>query len=165
MEHADPSLLMPLIHALEASWLGVTVRQSIWLYPVASVLHVIGVGLLLGTIIAFDLRVLGLARALPLHPLARLLIPLAALGVAMQLPTGFLMLTADANALLTHPLMLAKLSLVLLALANIAWFHRRAGPAFVDLYEPLPGSLRASAALSLGAWTSVAVLGRAIAYL
>lgn len=165
MEHADPALLASLAQVLESSWLGMAVRQSIWVYPVASILHVIGVGLLLGTIMAFDLRVLGRARLIPLEPLAKLLLPIAAIGVAIQLPTGFLMLAADATALLSHPLMLVKLSLVAAALANIVWFHRMAGPGMVDLFEPLPSRVRLSAACSLVLWTVVALAGRAIAYI
>ena len=165
MDHVDPGLLVSLARALELSWLGTSVRASIWLYPVASVLHVVGVGLLLGTVVAFDLRVLGLAKALPLRPLGGLLIPLAALGLAIQLPTGFLMLAADGTALLGHPLMQLKLVLIVGALVNVVWFHRLAGPGMIDLFEPISGRLRLSAACSLGLWTIVALAGRAIAYL
>ncbi|WP_114377164.1 hypothetical protein [Elioraea thermophila] len=49
--------------ALEASALGRFAREDLLLYPAASVLHVLGVGLLVGAILAFDLRVLGFGRA------------------------------------------------------------------------------------------------------
>ncbi|MDW8443323.1 MAG: hypothetical protein RML45_02680 [Acetobacteraceae bacterium] len=54
--------------ALETSAFGRFAREDPLLYPLASVLHVLGVGLLVGAILAFDLRVLGLR---PGHPSRR----------------------------------------------------------------------------------------------
>jgi hypothetical protein len=45
-------------------------RESLWLYPLAGVLHVIAIGLLLGSIVAFDVRVLGVAGTVPLRDAA-----------------------------------------------------------------------------------------------
>ncbi|MCL6608514.1 MAG: hypothetical protein K6T74_10510 [Geminicoccaceae bacterium] len=165
MEHEAAGLLSPLGVWLEGTAASAAIRRSLWAYPLASVLHVLGLGLLLGSILALDLRLLGFARALPARPLARLLVPMAATGVALQIPTGAVMLLADAAALLGHPLMLAKLALVALALANVVLVHRAAGPGLAALDGPLPPAVRRGALLSLLAWPSVAVLGRAIAYL
>lgn len=165
MEHETAGLLAPLGVWLEGTAASAAVRRSLWAYPLASVLHVLGLGLLLGSILALDLRLLGLARAIPPRPLARLLIPLAAAGVAIQLPTGAVMLLADAAALLGHPLMLAKLALVAAALGNVALVHRAAGPGLAVLDGPLPPAIRRGALVSLLGWPIVAVLGRAIAYL
>ncbi len=165
MEHEAAGLLSPLGVWIEGTAASATVRRSLWLYPVASVLHVLGLGLLLGSILALDLRLLGFARAIPARPLARLLVPLAALGVAVQVPTGAVMLLADAAALLGHPLMLAKLVLVGLAALNVLAVHRAAGPGMAALDGPIPAGVRRGALVSLAAWPTVAALGRAIAYL
>jgi hypothetical protein len=165
VEHEAAGLLSPLGVWLEGTAASAAIRRSLWAYPLASVLHVLGVGLLLGSILALDLRLLGLARALPARPLARLLVPLAATGVALQVPTGAVMLLADAAALLGHPLMLAKLALLALALANVVLVHRAAGPGFAALDGAVPPAVRRGALLSLLAWPTVAVLGRAIAYI
>ncbi len=165
MEHEAAGLLGPLGAWIETTAASAAVRRSLWAYPVASVLHVLGLGLLLGSILAFDLRLLGLAPSIPARPLARLLVPLAATGVAIQLPTGAVMLLADAAALLAHPLMLGKLALVAAALVNVLLVHRAAGPDFAALDGPFPTAVRRGALVSLFAWPLVAVLGRAIAYL
>ncbi|MCS6780027.1 MAG: hypothetical protein NZ555_10035 [Geminicoccaceae bacterium] len=165
MEHEAAGLLAPLGVWLEGTAASAAIRRSLWAYPVASVVHVLGVGLLLGAIVALDLRLLGLARTISARALARLLIPLAATGVIVQIPTGAVMLLADAAALLGHPLMLAKLLLVGLALGNVLLVHRAAGPGLVALDGPLPPAVRRGALLSLLAWPTVAVLGRAVAYL
>lgn len=164
MEHEATGLLSPLGAWIEGTAAAGAVRRSLWAYPSASLLHVLGMGLLLGSILALDLRLLGVARALPARPLARLLLPLAALGVAIQLPTGAVMLLADAGALLGHPLMLAKFALVALALANVWAVHLAAGPGLAGLDGPIAPGVRRGALVSLVAWPVVALLGRAVAY-
>lgn len=165
MEHEAAGLLSPLGVRIEGTAVAAAVRRSLWLYPLASVLHLLGLGLLLGAILTLDLRLLGLARTIPARALARLLVPLAALGVAVQVPIGAVMRLADAAALLGHPLVLGELLLVVLALANVALVHRAAGPGLAALDGPIPAGVRRGALVSLLAWPTVAVLGRAIAYL
>lgn len=169
MEHAAEGLdalgaLGPLLTALQASAFGVAARQSAWLYPAASVAHILGVALLVGTIVAFDLRVLGLAQPVPLRAAARLLLPLARLGFLVQVASGSVMLAADATHLATNPAFQAKLVLVVIALLNVALFHLLAGRGLTRL-EPAPSApLRMAALVSLVGWIAVAGLGRFIAY-
>lgn len=152
-----------LAHLIEQSALGQLVRESLWIYPAASVLHVLGLALLLGTILAFDLRVLGAARAIPL-PAARAWLPrLAASGFVVQLVTGSMMLVSDASHLLANPAFQAKLALIVLALGNVWLLHKVLSP---DPSVPVASwAARASALLSLLLWTAVATLGRFTAYL
>lgn len=164
MEHEALGLLSPLGAWLEGTTLSAAVRRSLWLYPLASLLHVLGVGLLLGAIVALDLRLLGLAPTLSARALARLLIPIAAFGVMIQIPSGAVMLLADAAALLGHPLFFAKLALIAAALVNVVLVHRAAGPDLRALDGPLPAAVRRGALISLLAWPLVALLGRAVAY-
>ena len=162
----DSSAAAPaFLQALETSWLGELARQSLWLYPLAGVTHVIGLSLLLGSIVAFDLRVLGVARRLPLAALGHYLLPLAASGFCLQAASGSVMLAADATQLAGNPAFQLKLSLITLAGLNIAFFHLRARPGLAALVDnPLPGLLKLSAAVSLSIWLTVAVCGRLIAY-
>lgn len=145
--------------ALEASALGRFAREDALLYPLASVLHVLGVGLLVGAILAFDLRVLGFGRAIPLDAAAGLLLPLARFGFLLLLVSGPVMLAADATALASNPAAWAKAGLIGLALANVAVFHRLVAARG----EPRP-ALRLSAVVSALAWLGAAACGRAIAY-
>ncbi len=146
---------------LEGSALGVAARESLWLYPAVSVLHVLGIALLVGGIVAFDLRVLGAAAAMPLAAAGRLILPLARAGFAVAVASGVVMLAADASHLVTNPAFLVKGVLLLLAGANVVLFH---GLAQRDLAAPTLRLARASAAASALLWLSVAATGRAIAY-
>jgi hypothetical protein len=164
VEHAGDGPAWVL--ALEHSGLGQALRQSLWLYPLANVVHVLAMAVLVGSILAFDLRMLGLARSLPADRLARLLLPLAGTGLAAALLTGSLLFTADAGAVWANPVFPVKLTLIALGLVNIALVH--AGP-FRSLAGWGSGGLsprpaRIGAALSILIWFSVAGCGRLIAY-
>jgi hypothetical protein len=155
-----PALLLVLEH----SALGEAMRQSLWLYPAANVLHVLAAGVLIGAILAFDLRLLGAGRSLPAHDLARLLVPLAAGGVLVALPTGFVLLAADASAVWNNPVFLWKLGLIGLGIANLAVLHGGSLRHIRDWGPSVPASAKTAAAVSLLAWTGTVAMGRLIAY-
>lgn len=156
MDHDDAPLGW-----LEHSWLGAFARNSLWLYPLAGVAHILGIGLLLGSIVAFDLRILGAAPRIPVAPAVRLLLTLARAGFGLVLVSGVVMLAADATHLIGNPAFVVKLGLILCALLNVAAFHLLALP---DPEVRPGGGARLSAALSLGLWLGVATSGRLIAY-
>lgn len=161
----DAGALLALMQALEASALGELVRTSRWLYPLASVLHVLGLAFLLGSIAVFDLRVLGFGRGLSLEGCAALLLPIARGAFLLQLASGFLMFAADADHVYDNPYFLLKLALILVALLNILLFHRRLRrDRFFGQGADAPGWARTGAAVSLLTWVGVAVAGRMIAY-
>ena len=54
-----------------------------WAYPALEVLHIIGIGLLLGNLVLLELRVFGRGAALPVPELARLSLTLVAMGFAL----------------------------------------------------------------------------------
>ena len=60
-----------------------------WIWAAGETVHFMGICLLMGTIGAFDLRLLGMAKSLPVGPLQRLL-PWGVLGFATCLATGLL---------------------------------------------------------------------------
>lgn len=152
--------------ALEATWLGVFMRQSIWAYPAANLVHLLGLTLLVGPILLLDLRVLGAGRRLVgVAELSRLVTPFAVTGAALALATGPLLFLADAKALATSPLMLTKLALVALGLLNALAFRLAFGGRLAgwDAAPALWGRTQAVASIAL--WFTVAGLGRMIAYL
>ncbi|MDO9060676.1 MAG: hypothetical protein Q7U92_16865, partial [Bradyrhizobium sp.] len=65
--------------ALQESALGHAMRSSPALYPAVEILHILGFVMLVGSILALDLRLLGLGRAIAIAPMAHLLLPLARL--------------------------------------------------------------------------------------
>jgi hypothetical protein len=131
-------------------------------YPAANTVHVLALVLLLGGIGLVDLRLLGAFRALPLEPLSRALIPIAATGVLVLAASGSILFAADAVSVAGKGVFQLKLALIALALVNVGLFRWLYGTLLSD---PPPAGARALALVSLLLWISVAILGRMIAYL
>lgn len=149
---------------LEATPLGLWARNSAFGYPLANLLHLLGLVMLVGAIGVLDLRLLGLFRRLPAGALAQGLIPLAATGLALMILSGVVMFSADAGPLARSALFRWKLVLIAAALANVAAFHllwRRRAEGWSG---EVPAAARLIAAASLGLWLGAATLGRLIAY-
>ena len=151
---------------LEQSILSHTIRQWLWLYPAIESLHLLGLALLFGSIVMFDLRLLGFSRQLWITDMARHLLPWAYLGFAIAAVTGFLLFTVDANQLTANPAFRLKLLLMTATGINAALFHfnyrsvrlwNRGGVA--------PLAVRAIAVVSLLLWAAVIICGRLIAYI
>lgn len=134
-------------------------RNSVWAYPTLEVVHIVGIGLLLGSLVLLELRVLGFGRALAPEPLARLALPVTLAGFALAAVSGLLMFAADAATLLVHPAFRLKFLLLTIIAVNALLFHLRAGLRRAD------GMARLQVVLSLLLWLGVIACGRAIAYL
>jgi len=135
--------------------------SSAYAYPAANTVHVLALVLLLGGIGLVDLRIIGLFRSLPLAPLSRALVPIAATGVLILAVSGSILFAADAEAVAGNAVFRLKLLLIAIALANVAAFRMLYGSTVAD---PPPAGARMLAGASLLLWTSVAIAGRLIAY-
>ncbi|HEX2012177.1 MAG TPA: hypothetical protein VJN44_14680 [Roseateles sp.] len=129
-----------------------------WAYPALEALHVVGIALLFGALLVFELRVWGLGAALDLRGLARLTLPLALIGFALCAVTGLSMFAGQAEELLANRAFRLKLLLIALAGVNAAWLHARGGLARIGRLT------RLQCLLSLGFWSAVIICGRWIAY-
>ena len=156
--------LADAIAALQASPFGAWARGSAYAYPLANLIHLLGLLLLVGGIGVLDLRLAGLFRALPVAPLSRALTPLAIAGLALMLPSGLTMFAADAKALAASLLFRWKLLLIVLALANAVALRRAWGARLDRWGGAIPPGARAMAIASLALWLAIGALGRLIAY-
>jgi hypothetical protein len=155
-------MYIDLLTSLEHSWLGHTARHSAWMFTIANLLHVLGSAFVVGSIAVFDLKVLA-DRGRQAWQVGRFAIPLAAAGLALQIPTGLILLAVEARSLGTNPAFYAKLMFIALGLANVALFHVRFGQVLRK--DALPPDARVYALISLLAWVLVLLAGRMIAYL
>lgn len=156
----DPQALAA---ALEASWVGAWVREG-WHYPVVNTLHLLGLVLLVGPILLLDLRLLGWGRAFAPEAVSAAVTPIAVAGLLLMVASGIGLLAADAAALLGNPVMLAKLSLVALGVANAFAFRLVHGRRIGQWRHAAPLAVRLHALLSILLWTATLVAGRLIAY-
>ncbi|HEU5177194.1 MAG TPA: DUF6644 family protein [Burkholderiales bacterium] len=156
--------------ALEASGLGQAMRQWLWLYPTVEIVHIVGIGLLFGSIVVFDLRLLGLARDIPVKRLARHVLPWSAGSFVLIVPSGLLMFTAHASEFIESEVFVIKMLLIMAGLLNAGLFHTITFRT-ADVWDseemrklPPPPSARRAGGLSLLIWISVIACGRLLAY-
>jgi hypothetical protein len=155
-----------LLDALQEGSFAAAMRDSIWLYPAAQTVHIIGFVILVGAMIMFDLRVLGVSKRVPVRMLAQHLLPWALAALLLIVPAGFLMFSADASRLINNRAFVFKMVLLMLAATNAAAFHLGAFRS-VEQWDqgttaPRPARLHAVASLLI--WLGVITCGRMIAY-
>jgi hypothetical protein len=129
-----------------------------WAYPALEVVHIVGIALLLGNLVALEVRVFGGVAALPVQSLARLSLTLALAGFALAAASGLLMFASHPGELLANRSFLLKMGLLALAGCNAAWFHGRGALARLDRLA------RLQMLASSGLWLAAIVCGRWIAY-
>lgn len=129
-----------------------------WAYPALEAAHVLGIALLVGNLVVLELRVWGLAPALPVQPLARLCVGVSLAGFALVAATGLTMFSTQPGDLLANRAFTLKMGLVMLAGINAAVFHARGSLRRLD------GWSRLQTVVSLGLWMAVIICGRWIAY-
>jgi hypothetical protein len=161
MEHEPaPAIFL----ALQESALGHLMRSSPMLYPAAEILHILGFIVLVGSILALDLRLLGLGRGIAIQPMAQLLLPLSRAGFLLAICMGFLLFSADAAHVVRNPAFQAKLLLIAAALINIAIAHLgpwRRAPLW---HGDAPAGAKLTGFASLLLWIGAVCAGRLIAY-
>ena len=162
MDHAAPAVFQ----ALEASRFAAGIRQSIWLYPLANVAHVVAVVTFFATVAVMDLRLLGAFSATAPGVVIRNARRVAVAAFAVVALTGFMLFAAEASHLALNPVFQTKVLLIALALLNVLafelFFARRVREFPPRM--PMPASARASAFVSFATWLAVVACGRAIAY-
>lgn len=154
---------------LEASALGHAIRSSgVWTYGIVNLTHILGVSTLFGSMLALDLRMLGVWRTVPLGVLARPAVPLAASGFVIAALSGVCMLATNATEYADNPFLFIKFPAIALGLANVVILSRLpAWKARNTTGELSPGARRQLATaggVSLVCWLTAVTAGRMIAY-
>ena len=163
LEGAAPGGLAGLAQWIAATAPAEAMRTNAWLYPAVETVHIVGFVLLVGAVAMFDLRVLGFGRALPPRELARHLLPWSAGSLLLVVPSGLLLLSAQAADMLRNPVFLLKMVLVVVAGLNALAFHLGSWWRTRGSGAPTVAA-RVNAALSLLFWIAVIACGRMLAY-
>ena len=143
-----------------------TMTYNKWWWAFMMDLHFLGLVLLIGTVGALDLRIVGFARQLPLEPLHRL-VPWALTGFGINLVTGLLAFIGMPEFYTLDYAFWVKLLAIMLLGVNAAVFYLTGvfgGVQHLGPGEDAPLSAKLVAASSLILWFAVIVLGRYIQY-
>ena len=142
-----------------------TLMHTAWAWPIAESIHFIGLTVLFGSIAAWDLRLMGVAKQVPIAAFHRL-IPFAVLGFAINAASGTFFLMAAPDQYVYNPAFQLKVLCLLLGGANVLVFYltmfRRVSALGPGVQGPLVARL--NGAVSIALWMAVILCGRLIAF-
>jgi hypothetical protein len=148
--------MLSICQWLQLTAVSVSIRESVWVFPILDALHCVGIILVAGTIVIVDLRLLGLGmRRQPVSSVIAQILPWTFFGFAFMFATGSLLAWAEPVKLYRSPFFRWKLLFLAIAGLNALLYH----------YAALtPARARLAAAVSIVCWISVIAAGRAIGY-
>lgn len=138
-----------MIEWLASTPLSTLIRQHDLLYPAINAIHILGIASLFGSILIFDLRLIGRLKSVPLDFVYGLCVPIAKMGFGIAAVTGVLLFISNPVELWNISFQI-KLCLIALALLNVAFYSRSR--------QPVHGWI------SIMLWVGVIIAGRWIAY-
>ena len=143
---------------LEHTDLSLWVRgESYFAFPLILTVHTIGMGFLAGTNAAIALRILGVAKTVPLPALEKFY-PVLWLAFAANAVSGVFLFVGYPYKAATNPVFYVKLSLIALGLALAVKIRDGV------LRAPEAANAKTLARLSLVAWGGAILAGRLLAY-
>ncbi|MDT8397373.1 MAG: hypothetical protein RQ899_02020 [Pseudomonadales bacterium] len=150
----------------EATWVGVQMRGIYWLWPMMETLHFIGLIIMFGVLMVIDLRVVGVAKFIPMKE-AMKFIPVALAAFSINLLSGIAFFCGDPFRYAPNISFQWKMGLIILAGINALWFWFGEHAKLSRLADGEDAEFQAKviAGLSLLIWIGVIIGGRMIPYL
>ena len=155
--------LITLFRWFESTRIGTFGRRSAYFFPAAEVIHLLGLTLLLGTVIALNLKILGVIMPRQsTAAIARATTPLLVVGACLTLGSGLLLFLSEAVKCYYNAAFWYKMGLLSAAMV----FQLAVQPKLSVLSSSRDSTwlLKFTAAASLTLWFGVAIAGRAIAF-
>ena len=154
------------LRAIEETSLSSWIRdsQSLFGYWFILTIHALGMGTLVGASTVLDLRLLGVAKDLPIAPLKRIY-PIMWIGFWMHVVSGGLLMYAFPTKALTNPVFYTKLFLIGVAMVMMLRLNTRVfGESSLTDDEGMMRNGRSLAKWSLICWAAAMTAGRLLAY-
>jgi hypothetical protein len=150
-----------LLAMLESTAPAQYLRTGRWVYAGVSGAHVLGIALLVGSAASLNLRLLGFWPATPLRALARVLVPVAAAGLALAVVTGALLFSVRATEYAQVAFLQVKVVFVALGILSAVLIHRTYG---LTLEGASQERRSWHAVISVACWLGALACGRLIAF-
>jgi hypothetical protein len=157
-------LISTLAELIQQSELSQILRNSFWLYPLINTGHIFGFALLIGSIIPFDLKLLGLWPSVQLNVFVKVLRPVAITGAALAILFGLLLFITRPVDYLQSDLFISKIVLLFFALLNILLLSFSSAWQQALTNNTWSSRVKSHAFLSLILWIAILILGRLIGY-
>lgn len=150
---------------LKATELHSIITSNSWVWPSMEMVHFLGLCLLFGSLLFVDLRVIGVARKVPIK-LVDIFILATLIGFSLNAITGVLFVVGDPGRYFVNIAFRLKMVLIVIAGLNALYFTFRIRPQIQAGADSsmLSADAKLVAGFSLFLWTSIIVLGRFIPY-
>lgn len=156
-----------LISVLENSALADNIRENDILFPLIESAHVLAICLVVGSILAVDLRLLGLASIhRSVSSVTRGVLPLTWGAFVVAVASGGLLFMSNATKYLGNGFFVAKLILIAAAGLNMVIFHVISAKDLPrwENERRLPLPARLAGGVSILLWIAVVACGRWIGF-
>ena len=155
---------MEILQALEASRFAMFVKESGTAYTAVLAFHTIGLAFLVGISAGTALRILGVARGLPLAPMEDFF-PLMWAGFQINVLTGMVLLALYPTKFLADPTFYIKLATIAIAIINIRMLRSHVFGVTASL-DTTAGAKKAKllASTLLAVWLVAITTGRLTEY-
>jgi hypothetical protein len=160
--------ILSICQALQFTHFFTALRGSWYVYPVVMSMHLVGIAVFGGMILAVDLRLLGVAlRKRPVADVVNQLRWLKWIGFVIVATCGFLMFGSKAEEYYYNIFFRTKMLILALIFLHLLIFRKSVyqRAAEFDKVGRVPGRAKLAAALSLTLWLCMIIAGRGIGYI
>jgi len=143
-------------------------REEDWPFPIIETIHLLGLGLSVGTIMWVDLRLLGLVtKKQKVSDIVDQLEPVAIIGFIVMFLSGLLLFLAEPLKCYNTVAFQLKVVMLLLTGVNVWYFHAKLYPGVAAWDDgagvPIPAKMVGLVSMVL--WFGIIVAGRWTAYM
>jgi hypothetical protein len=155
-------MLLPFFQWCEASFIGQTIRESLWLFPVIEAVHLLALAALGGAALIVDLRLLGWGLRQPIRVIARDAQRWLYVSLAVMLTTGTSLFLSEAIKCYYNPSFWVKMTVLPVAILFTITVKRHVTRK--EDQEISPATAKLVALTSIALWLVTAAAGRWIGF-
>jgi hypothetical protein len=157
-------MLLGFFKWCEASWMGQTISNSVYLFPVVEAFHLLALAVIGGAVLIVDLRLAGLGlRHQPIARVARDAEPWLLGSLLVMLVSGFLLMTSEAMRCYYNDAFWLKMWSLLFAIIFTFTIRRRVTRTAEERHLS-PRAAKIVALISVLLWSGVGIGGRGIGF-
>lgn len=154
---------LPFFQWCEKTWLGSTVRDTVWAFPVIETFHLLALAILLGSVLIVNLRAFGVGTRSESGPeMAAQFEPWIVVSVVVLILSGIPMAMSEPMKCYESYSFPIKMILLVVAMSWHFTLQRRWTRPDAVRSNPIRGKV--AAGLSILLWASIGIAGKGIPY-
>jgi hypothetical protein len=159
--------LVDLFQWLNDSAFSTWLREEDWPFPIIETIHLLALGMSVGTILWVDLRLMGfVTKRHPVSDIVGQLEPWAIPGFVVMFISGLLLFISEPMKCYTTLAFRLKAIMLVLTALNVWYFHAKVYPGVAEWDETaaLPLQAKMVGFVSMVLWFGIIIAGRWTAY-